>query len=233
MKLQWNCLSDEVHIVSQVAAVLWLFTRAGSSMSLWSFVRLCVFETLNPLLDCLFCNQSCNHEMHRPELSNRKSNHHSWWQFPQVTLCSSLFQNAVFAIQISFMLMVRPSNLQAATLQATCNPVLFSQLHAKNQLGGLDTHVLNLAGKHLHGYCIDPDVLGSILSLHLHSCYVKWCRLVHCCTSMDGLGYIFLQKGSCSGCLSLGMEYILFLHSIVGWYALSYVFISIPGCGNI
>lgn len=44
---------------------------------------------------------------------------------------------------------------------------------------------------------------------------------------MDGLGYIFLQKGSCSGCLSLGMEYILFLHSIVGWYALSYAFISI------
>ncbi len=46
MKLQWNCLSDKVHIVSQVAAVLWLFTRAGSSMSLWSFVRLCVFEIL-------------------------------------------------------------------------------------------------------------------------------------------------------------------------------------------
>jgi hypothetical protein len=56
--------SGDPAITLKVAAVLWLFTRAGSSMSLWSFVRLCVFETLNPLLDCLFCNQSCNHEMH-------------------------------------------------------------------------------------------------------------------------------------------------------------------------
>jgi hypothetical protein len=32
----------------KVAAVLWLLARAGSRMSLWSFVRLCVFEIFPP-----------------------------------------------------------------------------------------------------------------------------------------------------------------------------------------
>ncbi|CAK9225553.1 unnamed protein product [Sphagnum troendelagicum] len=38
----------------KVAAVLWLFTRAGSSMSLWSFVRLCYF-VLFTVPKCFAC----------------------------------------------------------------------------------------------------------------------------------------------------------------------------------
>jgi hypothetical protein len=57
---------------------------------------------------------------------------------------------------------------------------------------------------------------SKMLCLLFKSALCSWS--VHCCTSMDSLGYMFLQEGSCSGCLSLGMEYILFLHSIVGWF---------------